>query len=416
MKKEPSEQTKPYTIPYEIVEDAFVKVRRRQGASGVDGQTINDFAKSRDRNLYKIWNRMSSGSYFPPAVKTVVIPKGDGVSTRTLGIPTVADRIAQMVVVMQLEPLVEPKFHQDSYGYRPNRSAHAALTAARQRCFWHSWVVDIDIKGFFDNLDHELLMEAVRKHTDCPWVLLYIERWLKAPIMQPDGTVDQRAKGTPQGGVISPLLANIYLHEVFDEWMKQNFQLVPFERYADDIVVHCKSEAQAKLVLERIRKRLSTYGLDLHPVKTRLVFCKNDHRPGEYPTKEFDFLGYTFRLRKCCTKDGRTFGGFEPAMSRKAMKQVSATIRGWKLPRKTDLSLSEVAKFCNPSVRGWINYYGLFRKEVVAVVVFRFNQALVKWARRKYRLNKKQAWNWYRRVRQHQPDLFAHWSLLRSWA
>ncbi len=308
--------------------DAFKKVKANGGAAGVDGQSIAEFEKDLKRNLYKLWNRMSSGSYFPPPVRTVEIPKDNG-GIRLLGIPTVADRIAQMVVKLYLEPEVEPYFHQDSYGYRPGKSAVEAVGVARQRCWKYDWVVDLDIKGFFDNLNHEFVMRAVRKHTDCKWILLCIERWLKAPAQLQDGTLVSRDKGTPQGGVASPLLANLFLHYAFDEWMKRMCPGIPFERYADDIIAHCVSEQQAKWLKAKIEERLSQCGLELHPQKTRIVYCKDDRRKGEHQNVSFDFLGYTFRCREAKRRNGGTFINFCPAISDKASKEICRVMRSW---------------------------------------------------------------------------------------
>jgi len=274
------EKAKPFQISKKQVWDAFKKVTANRGAAGVDGQSVVEFEKDLCNNLYKLWNRLSSGSYFPLPVRRVEIPKGDG-RMRPLGIPTVADRIAQMVVKQMLEPILEPQFHEDSYGYRPGKSAHEAIGVTRRRCWQRGWVLDLDIKGFFDNIDHELMMRAVRYHTDYRWVLLYVERWLKCPVQHPDGKIESRDKGTPQGGVVSPLLANLFLHYAFDMWMKKNFPSVPFERYADDVVCHCVSETHAKRLRVAIEKRLKECLLELHPEKTKIVFCKEQSKRGE---------------------------------------------------------------------------------------------------------------------------------------
>ena len=323
-------QAKPFDISKRVVWEAYKRVKANQGACGVDGQSISDFEERLEDNLYKIWNRMSSGSYHPPAVRCVEIPKEDG-GKRLLGIPTVADRIAQMVVKMSLEPKVEPCFHPDSYGYRPKKSAKQALGTARERCWRYDWVLDIDIKGFFDNLDHGLLMKAVEKHTDSKWERLYIERWLRAPLEKEDGTQEERHKGTPQGGVISPLLANLFLHYAFDQWMSRNYPDNPFERYADDSVIHCRSEAEAKELKERIGARMAECKLELHPEKTKVVYCKDGNRKGTYPEEKFDFLGYTFRPRESKNFRGQYFVSFSPAVSNKAAKNMRKTIRRWRI-------------------------------------------------------------------------------------
>ena len=330
------DRAKPFDIPKREVWEAYKRVRANHGTAGVDGELIADFEADLSNNLYKLWNRLSSGSYHPPPVRRVDIPKGDGRGgTRPLGIPTVADRIAQTVVKRQLEPLVEPCFHQDSYGYRPGKSALDAVGVARQRCWRHAWVLDLDIQSFFDRIDSNLLMRAVRKHTDCPWVLLYIERWLKAPIQMADGSLVARERGTPQGGVISPILSNLFLHYTFDLWMRRNHPAIPFERYADDVICHCRSEEQARTLRASLETRFAECGLTLHPDKTKVVYCKDDDRRGDYPDQKFDFLGYTFRPRLSRRRHG--FGvSFSPAVSGKALKSIRQTVRHWILHERSD--------------------------------------------------------------------------------
>jgi RNA-directed DNA polymerase len=312
-------QAKPFDISKQVVWEAYKRVKSNRGTYGVDGESIADFEVNLKDNLYKVWNRMTSGSYFPPAVRAVEIPKGNG-GKRVLGIPTVSDRIAQMVAKTYLEPKLEPQFHEDSYGYRPGKSAIEAVGMARQRCWRRDWVLDLDIKGFFDNIDHELLMRAVKKHTDCAWKLLYVERWLKVPSQGVDGVRVNRDKGTPQGGVISPLLANLFLHYALDVWMKTNYPNIPFERYADDAVFHCRTEAGAKVLRKAIESRLKECRLELHPEKTKIVYCKDDDRRGNYPNEKFDFLGYTFRPRRSKNRAGKYFVNFSPAISNEAAK------------------------------------------------------------------------------------------------
>jgi group II intron reverse transcriptase/maturase len=279
--EEPVPDAKPYDIPKQLVWDAYQRVKANRGAAGVDGVSLAAFEKDLKGNLYKIWNRMSSGSYIPPPVRLVEIEK-DGGGTRPLGIPTVADRVAQTVAKMVLEPRVEPIFHRDSYGYRPGRSALDAIGVARKRCWEFDWIIDLDIKAFFESIPHDLIEKAVAHHTDLAWVQLYVGRWLRAPIERSDGTLLERTKGTPQGGVASPLLANLFLHYAFDAWMRRTFPDIPFERFADDAIVHCRSEKQARFVLDAIRTRLSECGLDLHPTKTKIVYCQDDDRRGTY--------------------------------------------------------------------------------------------------------------------------------------
>ena len=332
----------------------------------------------------------------------------------TLTVPTVSDRVAQTVGKMYLEPEVEPCFHPDSYGYRPGKSALDAVGVARRRCWRHKWVLDLDIKGFFDNLDHELVMRAVSKHTDCRWLLLYIERWLKAPAQLEDGSLVSREKGTPQGGVISPLLANLFLHYAFDEWMRRNYPSILFERYADDIIVHCRSERQAKWIKRAIERRLSQCKLELHPKKTKIVCCRDFGRQGNYPNKKFDFLGFTFRPRLCKSRQGRYFVGFVPAVSDKAAKEIRREMRSWRIHRKSDKSLEELSSLCNATLRGWINYYGQYYKTALYWSFNVFNRILTRWAMRKYKKLRghcRRATHWLGRLARRQPDLFAHWQV-----
>jgi group II intron reverse transcriptase/maturase len=408
------DRAKPFDIPKREVWEAYKKVRANRGAAGVDGQSIAEFEADLENNLYKLWNRLSSGSYFPPPVRRVDIPKGDG-KTRPLGIPTVADRIAQMVVKRYLEPRVEPRFHADSYGYRPGRSALDAVGVARRRCCRYDWVLDLDIKSFFDSIDTDLLMRAVRKHTDCPWVLLYIERWLSAPMQMADGSLVAREKGTPQGGVISPLLANLFLHYAFDLWMVRSHPDIPFERYADDAICHCGTQAQAQALRETLEKRFAECGLELHPEKTKIVYCKDDKRPGDYPNQSFDFLGYTFRPRQVKWPDGRLRVGFTPAVSKKALTEIRQTVRRWAFHQRNDWSVEELAKKINPAIRGWINYYGRYQRSALAPALGHINVRLAWWAFRKFKSLKRsrtQAHRWLDRLGLREPGLFAHWKLI----
>ena len=407
-------KAKPFDIPKREVWEAFQSVKANQGAAGVDGQSIQDFEARLAGNLYKLWNRMSSGSYLPPPVRRVEIPKANG-GMRPLGIPTVADRVAQEVVRRYLEPLLEPLFHADSYGYRPRRSAIDAVRTARQRCWRHNWVVDIDIKGFFDNIDHELLLKAVRKHTKCSWVLLYIERWLKAPAMLEDGQLVLREKGTPQGGVISPLLANLFLHYTFDVWLGQHFRGVPFERYADDIICHCRSERAALALRRVLERRFAACRLVLHPEKTKVVYCKDTNRTDEYSLCRFDFLGFTFRPRRAKWRGDLYGTSFLPAVSSKALKAIRQTIRGWSFQTRSDKELDDLARMFNPFIRGWINYYSHFYKSELYPTLRRIDVHLIRWVRRKFkrlRQKPKGARHWLARVIESSPTLFAHWSLL----
>lgn len=407
-------ETKPFSISKKVVWEAYKRVKANRGAAGVDGQSLAAFEKDLKGNLYKIWNRMSSGSYVAPPVRLVEIPKGDG-RMRPLGIPTVGDRVAQMVAKMVLEPMVEPKFHPDSYGYRPGKSALDAVAVARQRCWRMDWVIDLDISGFFDNLDHELVMKAVRHHTDLKWLLLYVGRWLKAPLQLEDGALKDRTAGTPQGGVVSPLLANLFMHHAFDDWMKRHHPSAPFERYADDTVIHCKSKAQAEQLLDAVRVRLRQCGLELHPTKTKLVYCKDDDRRGRYEPHRFDFLGYTFQPRRAKNRHGKFFVSFLPAISNKAAQAVRQTIRDWRLAfTRNNQTLEDLARLVDPYVRGWMNYYGRFYRSRCVLVLRHLNDALVLWVMRKYkrfRRRERAAVHWLGRIAHRNGGLFALWRL-----
>jgi len=288
--------TKQFTIDRWLVYEAYEAVKANAGSAGVDKQSIADFEKDLKSNLYRIWNRMSSGSYFPPPVKAVAIPKKGG-GERILGIPTVADRVAQMVAKRVIEPGIEAKFLPDSYGYRPGKSALDAVGITRERCWKYDWVLEFDIKGLFDNIDHELLLKALEKNVECEWALLYIKRWLTAPLQLADGTLVERNRGTPQGGVVSPVLANLFLHYTFDVWMTSNYPGVPWCRYADDGLVHCRTEQEARALMAALGARFAQCKLEMHPDKTKIVYCKDRDRKNRYPVTQFDFLGYTFRPR-----------------------------------------------------------------------------------------------------------------------
>lgn len=405
---------KPFCISKWAVLKAWQRVRANRGAAGIDDVSVAEFEKRLKNNLYRIWNRMSSGSYVPPAVRRVMIPKTDG-KERPLGIPTVGDRVAQMVVKMHLEPIVEPLFHPDSYGYRPGKSALDAVGACRRRCWRYSWVVDLDIRGFFDNIDHSLMLPAVRKHTDCPWVLLYIERWLKAPVETDDGVQSPRDRGTPQGGVASPLLANIFLHHVFDTWMAKMFAGCPFERYADDVVIHCRSLEEATKVKLAVEERLRQCKLEAHPEKTRIVYCRDSNRTGDHAHIQFDFLGYGFRPRRARNqRDKRYFTSFVPAISRKSMKAIVRAVRDWGLHAASDKELDDFSRMFDKHIRGWVNYYGRYYPSALYRTFDCINRRLVRWAMKKYkrfRGHQRVATQWLRRIARARPELFAHWRL-----
>jgi RNA-directed DNA polymerase len=403
---------KSFIISKQLVMEAFKAVKANAGAAGVDRQSIEDFERDLKDNLYKVWNRMSSGSYFPPPVKAVEIPKKNG-GVRILGVPTVADRVAQMVVKLTFEPTVEPVFLPDSYGYRPGKSALDAIETTRKRCWRYDWVLEFDIKGMFDNIDHELLLRAVRKHTECKWVILYIERWLKAPLQLADGTLVERTKGTPQGGVVSPVLCNLFMHYAFDLWMGRTFASAPWCRYADDGLVHCRTEREATAVKAALAIRLAECGLEMHPDKTRIVYCKDGRRKGRYPDKEFDFLGYTFRARLVKNRElNRRFVSFTPAVSSKALSAMRQATRISNLRNRTDLSLQQIAQMYNPVLRGWLEYYGRFYRSAMYPVLRHFNKTLVAWAMRKFkrlRSYKTRACQFLIGMAKRQPHLFVHW-------
>jgi RNA-directed DNA polymerase len=407
-------EAKPFKIPKRLVWEAYQRVRASRGAAGVDGVSLAAFEKDLKGNLYKIWNRMSSGSYLPPPVRLVEIPKDNG-ATRPLGIPTIADRVAQTVAKMALEPLVEPYFHRDSYGYRPRRSALDAVATARKRCWDNDWVIDLDIKAFFDSIPHDLVERAVAHHTDLAWVRLYVSRWLRAPVERSDGNLMERTKGTPQGGVVSPLLANLFLHYAFDMWIARTFPSIRFERFADDAIVHCRSEEEARTVLEAIRGRLAECGLELHSTKTKIVYCKDDDRPGRYEHIKFDFLGYTFQPRRAKNRWGRYFVSFLPAISNKAAKAIRQTIRDWRMASTRNYQrLEDLARFTNPVVRGWMNYYGRFYRSKCVQVLRHFNEALARWTRRKFkrfRRRERASVHWLGCIARRDPSLFVLWQL-----
>jgi len=405
---------KPFNITKKQVYEAYKAVKSNQGAAGVDKETIEQFESNLKGNLYKLWNRMSSGSYFPPPVRAVSIPKKSG-GERILGVPTVADRVAQMVVKQLIEPDLDPIFLADSYGYRPGKSALDAIGVTRERCWRYNWVLEFDIKGLFDNIDHELLLRAVRKHVKCKWALLYIERWLTAPMELEDGTRVERTRGTPQGGVVSPILANLFMHYTFDLWMARTFPELPWCRYADDGLVHCRVEHEAERVKAALQARLTECHLEMHPTKTRIVYCKDGKRKREYPNIKFDFLGYCFRPRRVRnSRDNSLFCRFTPAVSPSALKSMRAKIRELRFRRRTELSLAKIAHRINPLLRGWINYYGRYAPSALAPLLRYVNQTLVAWARRKFkrfRGHTLRASRFLQKLARRNANLFVHWQL-----
>jgi RNA-directed DNA polymerase len=413
-----SQTDKSFDIPKGLVWQAYQSVKANKGAPGVDGCSIDDFDADRDNNLYKIWNRMSSGTYFPPQVRAVEVPKPHGGGTRILGVPTVADRVAQTVVALQLQSRVESIFHDDSYGYRPGRSAHDALARCRERCWEKDWVLELDIQKFFDSLDHRLVVKAVKANTDQKWVLLYVKRWLKAPLQLPDGTVQDRDRGTPQGSAVSPVLANLVLHYAFDMFLAREFPTVAFERYADDAVVHCVTERQARQVRAALAERLEGLGLQLHPDKTKIVYCKDDKRRGDHTHTSFTFLGYTFQPRGAIDNAEKPFLGFSPAVSADALAKMSAEVRRWRLHLHTGHDLAGLAAWLNPIVAGWMNYYGRFYRSRLYPLLQRINTYLMRWAGKKYKRLRgyRRFHRWWFGIVERDPELFAHWRWVRTFA
>jgi len=409
------DETKSVPISRQMIWEAYKQVRANQGSAGIDFVGMEAYDANRRKHLYKLWNRMASGSYFPQAVKEVEIPKKDG-KVRKLGIPTISDRVAQMAITMYLEPRFEEIFSSNSYGYRPNKNAHQALEKVRENTRKSDWVIDLDIKGFFDNISHDKLMLAVEKHVPENWVKLYIKRWLAAPILTKSGDLNtKQGKGTPQGGVISPLLANLFLHYGFDKWIEQKDKTVSFTRYADDVIVHCKSKDQAERILKQIDQRMNNIGLELHPEKTKIVYCKDYRRQKNYPIVKFDFLGYSFQPRSTKSKTSKgLFLGFDCAISISSRKRIADKLEELAVEKMTFKSIVGIAQKLNPMIRAWIHYYGKYRMSSLHKVFRLLNQRLVRWARKRYKRYKtslKRAYKWLLRVQEQYAYLFYHWQL-----
>jgi RNA-directed DNA polymerase len=406
---------KPFAIPKQLVWQAWKSVKANGGAAGADGVTIEMFERDLAGNLYKIWNRMSSGTYFPPPVRAAEIPKSSG-GTRLLGVPAVGDRVAQTVAAMALGPRTEAIFHEDSYGYRPRKGALDAVGRCRERCWERDWVIDLDIRKFFDSVPWDLMVKAVQANVthEQRWIVLYVRRWLAAPIVMPDGQVAERDKGTPQGSAISPVIANLFMHYAFDKWLEREFPAVTFERYADDAVVHCATERQAREVLAALEQRMAGVGLQLHPDKTRIVYCKDGkRRRADCAETAFTFLGYTFRARNAPNRDGTSmFTGFLPAVSKDALKRMSEEVRSWRIHLRTATELQDLAAWINPIVRGWMTYYGRYYRTALDRLLKRINTYLVRWAQRKYKRLRpfRKALRWWARLTERQPRMLAHWA------
>jgi RNA-directed DNA polymerase len=407
------EMTQAYQLSKQRVWEAFKLVKANKGTGGVDDVSMSDFEADLSNNLYKIWNRLRSGSYFPPAVKAVEIAKKSG-GIRRLGIPTIGDRVAQMTIKLSFEPKVEPIFHKDSYGYRLGRSAHDAIKVTRTRCWKSNFVLEFDIKGLFDNIDHDLLVKAVKKHTNDKMEILYIERWLKAPILTKDGVLERREKGTPQGGVISPILANLFMHYAMDKWLERTFPHNEFCRYADDGLVHCKSEKQAETIYEALKARFKECGLEMHPDKTKIIYCSSKGKENKsFKNRSFDFLGFTFRRRTAVDPKGEFFCSFLPGISSSSRSAITKKFRALNILSFTHVSLKELAEFINPSIRGWFNYYGKFTKSAMSGIEFYIDSRIAKWLQKKFKKLKQypgKARSLLNRLRKDCPKMFAHWN------
>jgi group II intron reverse transcriptase/maturase len=408
MKKE---MTKSLPISKRMVYNSYLKVVEKGGGAGIDRESIEAFNENLRGNLYKIWNRLTSGSYFPPPVRTVFIPKKQG-GERPLGIPTVGDRIAQGVVKEHLEAALELVFHDSSFGYRPKRGAHDALAQCKENCIKKAWVLDVDIKGFFDNINHKTLLELIRLHTEEKWVLMYVERWLKAGVEQKDGSIAARTKGTPQGGVISPLLANIYLHHAFDKWMDEENPGCSFERYADDIVVHCSSKEEAEEMLAGLTARMSEFDLTLHPEKTKIVYARNYRRSEKHENESFTFLSYSYQPRIVKSKFGNLLLIFGADICQAAKTSIRTAIKEVLRTRWGTQQLEWFAQRLNPKIRGWINYYTKFSKYETYEVLRYLNELIRKWMKHTYKIGSKgNLYKKYRQVQTENPEMFYHWKL-----
>lgn len=403
------------TVPIEYydVAKAYQKVRKGGKAVGIDQQSWADFDKEPERNLYVIWNRLASGSYHPQPVREVEIPKKDG-SKRKLGIPTLRDRIAQQVVKDYMEKRIDKLFHENSYGYRPLKSAHQAIEQVRQNTFGFDWVLDMDISKFFDEVDHDLTLKAVSHVMEEKWVLMYVERWLKMPVQKQDGTVEpKQGKGTPQGGVISPLLANLYLHFAMDKWLSNHYPTVRFVRYADDVVIHCSTHQQAEQVKEALINRLAEVKLRVNESKTHIAYCKDYRRKESHEKVKFEFLGFSYQPRARKSKrDGKNFMAFTAEISPTNKKRIIQTIRELGVWRDTRVEIQSIAAQLNAKLRGWINYYGLYSKRSLRIALVKVEERLIKWLRKKHKAGTRKARAKLKVIRRENPELFYHWRIV----
>ena len=402
---------KPFPVSKQMAWDAYQKVKTKGKAHGVDEMSMKDFEEKLSGNLYKIWNRLASGTYFPPAVREVEIPKKEG-KMRKLGIPTVGDRIVQTVVKDYMESSIDRLFHEHSHGYRPQKSAHQALEVARVNVKRHDWVIDMDIKGFFDNISHELMLKALDKVVAEKWVRMYCKRWLEMPVQKLDGSiVGKEGLGTPQGGVVSPLLANLFLHYAFDMWITRQHPAISFERYADDVIVHCNTREEAEVILFQITGRMTQCQLELHPLKTKIVYCKDFKRKDKHEHVQFDFLGFSFQPRSTILKrSGSIRTQFDLAISRASQKKIVEEVNSFRIHRWSNGTIEEIADELYSKLQGWINYYGKFRKWEFLNIFRRLSYRLMRWVQNRYKiLGVNEAYEWLRLYQKEHPNLFVHW-------